>query len=212
MLALALGLAAPAGAQGSGSFEGAVTYQLTGNTGKPVTMVYQSKGTKIRMDISGGEGMDAAQPALIYDQTSRMVTAIVASAKMYVITSTDSLAAPTNVKPAIKATGAHETVAGVACDDYIVTASEHQETVCAAHGMGNFFLPRQGAGMGFEAATLANGFFPLKVTSMGAEQPKVVMMATKVERRAVDPSLFTVPSDYKQLDAKAVGITPAPPQ
>src|SRR5271170_4886431 len=84
LLAAACGLAASAGAQSS--FEGAVTYQLTGATGTPITMVYQTKGTKIRMDMSGGEGMDAAQPALIYDQTSRMLTAMVVTARMYVVT------------------------------------------------------------------------------------------------------------------------------
>jgi hypothetical protein len=208
-LAAALGLAAPALAQGA--FEGAVTYQLSGSAGKTITMVYQAKGTKIRMDMSGGEGMDAAQPAIIYDQTSRMVTAIVAAARMYVVTSMDSIAKSVDAsKPTVKATGAHETIAGVACDDYLLTTSEHQQTVCAAHGMGNFYLPRQGAGMGFEGVTLASGFFPLKVTSTRAGQPSVDMVATKIERRAVDPSLFVVPADYKQLDPKAVGITPNP--
>ncbi|HWZ58259.1 MAG TPA: DUF4412 domain-containing protein [Gemmatimonadaceae bacterium] len=207
LLVALLAVAGPAGAQGS--FEGAVTYQLTGSTGKPITMVYQTKGTKVRMDIGGGDGMDASQPALIYDQTSRMVMAMVVSAHMYVATSLDSLAKSSEqTKPTVKATGTHETIAGIACDNYLVTNGDHQGTVCAAHGMGNFFLPRQGAGMGFETVTLANGFFPLKVSSVHAGQSSVDMVATRVERRAVDPSVFVVPADYKQLDAKAVGITP----
>jgi hypothetical protein len=198
-LAAALGLAAPAFAQGS--FEGAVTYQMVGKT----TMVYHVKGTKIRMDFSGGEGMEA-QPAVIYDWTSRMLTAIVVAARMYVVTSMDSIATSSLdvSKPTLKATGAHGMVAGVPCDEYLVSTKDHQETVCAAHGMGNFHLPKQGAGMGFETLTLPNGFFPLKVTSIKAGQPTDEMVATKVERSTVDPSLFTVPADYKQLDAKAV--------
>jgi hypothetical protein len=209
LLGAALALAVPAGAQGS--FEGAVTYQLTGTTGAPITMVYQTKGAKIRMDVSGGEGMDAAQPALIYDQTTRLLTAMVTQARMYVATSMDSIAKPSS-PPTIKALGTHEIVAATPCENYLVSADDHEETVCAAHGMGNFFLPRQGSGMGFETAKLPNGFFPLKVTSMVAGKPKVEMVATAVARRVVDPSVFVVPADYKQLDPKAVGITGPQPQ
>jgi uncharacterized protein DUF4412 len=209
LLGAAVALAVPAGAQGS--FEGAVTYQLTGTTGRPITMVYQTKGAKIRLDVSGGEGMEAAQPSLIYDQTTHMSTAMVTQARMYVTMSMDSLAKPSGaVKPTVKAMGTSETVAGVACEDYLVSTEDHQEQVCAAHGMGNFFLPH-GQGMGFETVTQPNGFFPLKVSSLVAGKPKVEMVATTVARRVVDPSVFVVPADYKQLDPKAAGITGAQP-
>jgi Domain of unknown function (DUF4412) len=198
---------------GQGAFEGAVTYQLTDTAGKTITMVYQAKGSKIRMDMSGGEGMDAASPALIYDESNRMVTAMIVQAHVYVATSMDSLNKPTGGKPVVKPTGAHETVAGVPCEDYLVTKDTRRETICAAHGMGNFLLPGAGAGMGFETLMLPNGFFPLKVSAAVTGRPRVEMVATAVERKTVDPSIFAVPPDYKRLDAKSTGFmetTPPP--
>src|SRR5271156_97285 len=90
---------------GQGSFEGAVTYQLTDTAGKTITMLYQAKGSRIRMDMSGGEGVDAASPALSYDEASRQVTAMIVQARVYVATSMDSLAKPEGGKPVMKATG-----------------------------------------------------------------------------------------------------------
>ena len=196
---------------GQGSFEGTVTYRLTDTAGKSITMLYQAKGTKIRMDMSGGAGMDAASPALIYDQSSHEVTAMIVQAHVYVATSMDSLPKPTGGKPEVKPTGAHETVAGVPCEVYSVTKDSRRETICAAHGMGNFLLPGAGAGMGFETLMLPNGFFPLKVSAAVAGQPRVEMVATAVQHQTVDPSIFVVPADYKRLDAKSTGFMESPP-
>ena len=199
-----------AGAQGS--FEGAVTYQLPSTTGAPVKLVYQKKGTKIRMDVSGGS-MSDAQSAVIFDRTTRLVTAMVTEAHMYVVEPLDSVQKGQGGAPAIKSLGTHETIAGTPCENYLVSTEDHQETVCAAHGMGDYFLPQQGAKLGFGSVTLPNGFFPLKVSSVESGKPTVVMIATAVERRVVDPSIFVVPADYKQIDAKALtGATPAAPQ
>lgn len=186
---------------GQGSFEGIVTYQLTDTAGKVDTLIYQAKGSQIRLDMSG-QGMDAAKPSVIYDEHSRTVTAMIVQARLYVATSIDSVGKPTGGKPAVKATGTRETVAGVPCDDYQVTRDSRNETICAAHGMGNFLLPAAGAGMGFESMTLPNGFFPLKVSEIEAGKPRVVMVAMTVARKTVDPSIFVVPADYKRLDAK----------
>src|ERR1700677_795184 len=100
---------------GQGSFEGTVTYRLTDTAGKTITMVYQAKGTKIRMDMSGGAGMDAVSPALISDQSTREVTAMIVQAHISVASSMDSLPKPTVGKPDVKPTGTHETIAGVPC-------------------------------------------------------------------------------------------------
>lgn len=203
--ALVAGQVAPGG---QGSFEGTVTYQLTDTAGKSITMVYQAKGSKIRLDMSGGQGMDAASPALIYDETNRVVTAMIVQARLYVATSIDSLGKPSGGKPVVKATGTRETIAGVACEDYQVTKDSRHELICAAHGMGNFLLPGAGAGMGFESMMLPNGFFPLKVSQVEAGQPRIQMVATAVQRKTVDPSIFVVPADYKRLDAKGMGFIP----
>jgi hypothetical protein len=196
------------GGAAQGSFEGAVTYQLTDTAGKTITMVYQAKGSKIRLDMSGGQGMDAASPVVIYDANNRMVTAMIVQARLYVATPIDSLGKASGEKPVIKPLGTRETVAGIPCEDYQVTKDSRRETVCAAHGMGNFLLPGAGAGVGFDSMMLPNGFFPLKVSQVEAGQARALMVATAVDRKAVDPSIFVVPADYKRLDAKGMGFIP----
>ena len=196
------------GGTAQGSFEGAVTYRLTDTAGKAITMVYQAKGSRIRLDMSGGQGMDAASPVVIYDANNRMVTAMIVQARLYVATPIDSLGKVGGDKPVIKALGTRETVAGIACEDYQVTKDSRHEMICAAHGMGNFLMPGAGAGMGFDSMMLPSGFFPLKVSQVEAGQARALMVATAVDRKAVDPSIFVVPADYKRLDAKGMGLIP----
>jgi hypothetical protein len=99
-----------------------------------------------------------------------------------------------------------EVIAGVPCDDYVGTDAkgEKQSTSCLAHGMGNFLqfdmnnpMMRQMASRvsGLSGA-MSGGGFPLKFAKGNGE---TTMLATKVEKKSLDASLFTVPADYHQM-------------
>jgi len=56
-----------------------------------------------------------------------------------------------------------------------------------------------------------DGFFPLKMGEIENGKPRVQMVATSVERKTLDPSLFVVPPDYKQINMGDMGKMRQPP-
>jgi hypothetical protein len=44
-----------------------------------------------------------------------------------------------------------------------------------------------------------DGFFPLRISELKGGQPKLKMLATKIEPKSVDASVFQVPSDYTEM-------------
>jgi hypothetical protein len=50
-----------------------------------------------------------------------------------------------------------------------------------------------------------DGFLPLKVTQNAEGKNQVVMEATKVEQRSLEPSLFVPPPDYKEMKMPGFG-------
>ena len=52
---------------------------------------------------------------------------------------------------------------------------------------------------------LQGGAFPLKMTAMEDGKVHMSMEATRIERKSLDDSLFTIPPDYKELNMKNLG-------
>jgi hypothetical protein len=75
-------------------------------------------------------------------------------------------------------TGAHETIAGVECDDYSFRSDTIAIDVCNAPGMKSF---------------------PLVIRTSVGGAPGFEAKATTVVRTALSPSLFTIPSGYESL-------------
>ena len=108
-------------------------------------------------------------------------------------------------KGKVTKTGKTETIAGHKCEHYLV--GERQDSdICAAKGLG-IMLGGQGGGMfagmpGYEAygEFAKKGLLPLKVTSLRSGTTEVVMQATRVEKKRLDASLFTVPAGYAEMD------------
>jgi hypothetical protein len=209
-LALAAVVATPVVAGAQGFFEGIVTYQVSGRTGRTTTFDYYVKGNKA-MFQSRDSGMTLFG-SMIIDQDTKTRTMVVPSRKMYMTSPiTDKMSArmDSSMHNAKLVKTGSETVAGVPCDDYTTVGGTANDsgTVCIAHGMGNFALMGMGSGgmmaemakhvQGFSDAS-SGGFFPLKWTSQ-----RDSMVATKVEKKSLDPSLFQPPAGYTQMQLPA---------
>jgi uncharacterized protein DUF4412 len=213
---LAICMAAPV-LVAQGSFEGVVTYQSmtgSGSTDKPQIMTYSEKGDKVRMDMPDRSGTGGSMTGL-YDMSTGTMTMVMPQMKGYMTMNLGNTGARIQQKmdstmKAQKVTKVGtETVAGVPCDDYQATDTQtgKQSFVCVAHGMGNWFMMggnRGALGGGMSGGPFADmfkdGFFPLKMGEIDGGKPKVQMVATSVERKTLDPSMFTVPADYKQIN------------
>jgi hypothetical protein len=204
-----------------GSFEGTVTYQMIFSNKAPMSLVYMFKGSKMRVDMG-------PQAVVVYDGTSGNFVTMMPQQKMYMEMNAkdvmaaakgDSTRSPADFK--IAKTGTSETVAGTACDDYVVSDTKHPERetdMCVAHGMGSWmsgngisglFGGRGGSALpsGYDALMKKFGgdFFPLKVDSKKDGQDEMQMAATQIERKSLDAALFATPPDYKKLDMGGMG-------
>lgn len=202
---------AAATAHAQGFFEGIVTYQITGRSGHPMTIDYYVKGNKAM--IQTHDSVNAMFGAMIIDQDAKTRTMVVPSRKMYMTMpmNDDKMSARMDSSmhdAKIKKVGS-ETVAGIPCDDYTTTGGTANDsgTVCIAHGMGNFAMMGMGSAsfmsqlekhvQGFSSAS-SGGFFPLKFTSQ-----RDTMVATRVDKKTLDPSLFQPPAGYTQMQMPA---------
>jgi uncharacterized protein DUF4412 len=221
--------AAPILAQPAG-FEGTVAYRLTGS-GRGAEMTQMYKGMKSRTEIGAG----GQSSAMIMDLTTGVMTVLMPQQKAYMVMDMrkagqaaaglpfikDKMArggAPPSM-PKVSATGRTEVVAGHTCE-YYVMGEKGEAEVCSAKGLGMFMFgqsPMGGAAAGSMALLGAmsgspdylklfkDGFFPLKMVHGEGGKKEVVMEATRVEKKALDPSLFVPPPDYKEMKMPGFG-------
>ncbi len=130
--------------------------------------------------------------------------------------------------PKLTPTGKQEIIAGYTCEHWLMGDNEELD-ICVAKGLGYFGMGGQGRG-GFdswknlafgpkmlaEAAAhpewvkfLEGGAFPLKLTARADGRVKMTMEATRVESKALDDSLFSIPSDYKELSIPTMPNLPS---
>jgi hypothetical protein len=200
---LSLVVASTAGAQGS--FEGVVTYQM-GKNGD--TWEYSAKGNKVRIDMLSAKtpgGMSA-----IMDLGALTTTVIMSQQHMYMTMPISQTAnVPDSVHGSVTKTGS-EVIAGVPCDDYAATDAKgvKQGSTCLARGMGSFALlggnnalmKQYSARISGFSSAMSGGGFPLKFVK---ENGETTMLATKVEKKSLDASLFSVPAGYTQMQMPA---------
>ncbi len=216
--ALAAGfvLVSPA-AMAAQSFEGTVTYTMNPTSGKPGQLVYHVKGTRVRADVTGATGGPPGGMYMLMDATAGTMMSVMPAQKVYM--TMDLKAMARQMKPdggrekrgKITKTGKSETIAGHKCDHYLVGEKQDSD-ICAAKGLGMFMggsaMGSGGKGMfgglpaGFEEYEefAKDGFLPLKISAIRNGKEEVVMEATSVEKKRLDPSLFAVPAGYQQMD------------
>lgn len=220
----------PAAAQ----FEGTITY-VVGARQTPMTQTI--KGNMVRTEMQGDRG---GRGAMIMDASAQTMTMVMDEQKMYM--TMDLKNRPNDEDraerkmPKITDMGKTETIAGKSCNVYRMATEEGKPDnieVCAAKGMGFFMgggrgpMGRgRGQGEGPDAtALMANpefakmykdGFFPLRLSRIRDGNVTNQMLATKIEPKSVDASLFQVPAGYQEMKMPAgmgPGMGPGgPPQ
>jgi hypothetical protein len=175
-------------------FEGVITYRIPQGDDESATMRYYVKGSKVRIDMSG-----TGSASVIYDLETGSVIALNHDLKAYMALD------PTGVNPARlgggmgpiagmlsgmtstgsgqapQRTGTHENIAGVECDDYAFHSDTISVDVCNAPGMKSF---------------------PLVIRTSVGGTPGFEAKATSVQRTALSPSLFAIPSGYQSLTGR----------
>jgi hypothetical protein len=210
----------------SGPFEGSITAKLSGGS-QATEIRYAIKGTKARSEAllsAGGTQMGV----MLLDLSSSKQTLLIPQTKTYMTVDLNQ-AAESMAKSAgkeitdknfkVSSTGKTETVAGIACEHWLIGDKQNTD-VCLARGMGYFGFGGQ-SGAAFDllknlpmgdkmkaqldanpqfAKFVEGGAFPLKIAQIENGQSKTILEVTRVERKSLDDSLFTVPADYKKME------------
>ncbi len=121
--------------------------------------------------------------------------------------------------PKLTSTGKQETIAGYSCEHWLMGEKQDMD-ICVAKGLGYFGMGGQARGgfgslknLSFDPKLLATaaahpewvkflegGAFPLKLTMLENGKVKMKMEATRIERKTLDDSLFSIPPGYKELN------------
>jgi hypothetical protein len=191
-------IAAPAVAHGQGTkqFQGVVTFQ----TDEGQTFQYAVRQGLVRIDMNG----QSRHGAMIMDPASHKMYMLMPEQKTYMEMKLSGLDevdhSPTNAAPT--KTGKSEVVAGHKCEYWTVKEEKGQVDVCLAKDMGGFMVFDNSA-IGEASAwqqAIGKDSFPLKVVIHKDEGDEVALVATKVDPKPLDASLFTPPSSYKRME------------
>ncbi|MGE0882911.1 MAG: DUF4412 domain-containing protein [Blastocatellales bacterium] len=222
---------ATSSAPAAGNFEGTVVAKMAAGD-QPIEVRYAIKGARTRVETQLSQGGNALG-AVIMDMSSGSQIMLMPQTKTYMemnwndngkfkdMVEKMAKEGGQNAAGSFKATstGKTETIAGYACEHWIV--GDKQDTdVCLAKGLGYFGGGGQSGGIFDKLKNLAmgdkekaildanpefakfveGGAFPLKISQIENGQTKTIMEVTSVERKPLDDSLFAVPPDYKKME------------
>ncbi len=196
LLALTL-IATPATstAQSPSKFEGVVTFQTEGGR----SFQYSIRNGVVRVDMNA----ENQQTAMIIHPESRMMYMLLPQQRSYMemkLPDAQELSGPgQDVKP-VK-TGKSEVVAGHKCDYWTVKEEESQVDVCVARDMGGFqAFSNQSIGSASQwQKAIGSDAFPLKVIMHKDGKDEIGLVATKVEAKQLDASLFAPPASFTKM-------------
>lgn len=212
----------------SGAFEGAITANLYA-AGQPSVLKYAIKGQRARVETNLAQG-GTTTAIVLMDLSAGTQTMLIPQQKTYMTLDLNDEKfkgmaerigkSAANQPMKITSTGKTETVAGQACEHWVMDNGQQQTDMCFAKGLGFFGNSGQLNSMlsqlknlpfGNQAKTMldanpefarfaAEGAFPLKIAQIENGQTKPIMEVTSVERRPLDDALFSVPADYKKMN------------
>jgi hypothetical protein len=221
-----------------GEFEGSIAMKVQAQEQRDMQMTYFLKGKQTRIETTIPD-VPEGSAVMLWDTEGGKITTLMPSRKMYVIMDLKQAAEDfKGVKkahgeddtefPKLTNTGKKETIAGHDCEHWLM--GEKQEVdICVAKGLGYFGMGGQSAGglgswknfvfspkMLAQAAAhpewvkfLENGAFPLKLTATADGKVMMTMEATKIEKKALDDSIFSIPPDYKEMRVPGMPGIPA---
>jgi hypothetical protein len=176
-------------AAAQGTFEGSITYTVTGLGKEGMTIRYSRKGSMLRQDMSV-PGAPAGMATIHNSATSEAITLIPQQKKYLVMNyktmgeGAKKMAASMSgggggSRPAmdfsamnVTPTGQHETIVGIRCDHYLFSKAgaqdDHKVDICGASGMGFFSMTGDVASSA--ASTMA---------LMRSQNPQLAQLASK---------------------------------
>ncbi len=217
---------------GATELEGEVTLTMQGKgQSAPTTMVLGIKKPKLRVDAKngmptagGGMGLGSGGVVILVDPPQKKAWALQPAEKRAVLFDFETMKnapsvpgmpglpgakpAKPGTPPKIEKLGKKDTVAGYACETWLITQEDGRKAdVCVAEGLTWVDLsdisptsPELVA-----AAALGANRFPLRVI---ASDPQGVVEArieaTKIEKKKLDDASFVVPPDYQVTDLAAM--------
>lgn len=211
-----------------GTFEGEITMSVSGasaGTSAPKQMVFGIKSPKVRLDTTGGPAGPAGGEgaAFIIDPPAKKGYMLIAAQKKAMVIDFDkakqgaaglpggkggAVPAPPSEPPKIEKTGKTDVVAGYECEEWKITSKTSRVDMCVAEGIR--WLDLGDLGMSSPEVSLAAAAtnadrFPLRVIGYDAKGAQTSRMeATKIEKKTLDASRFTVPADYQIIDMAAL--------
>ena len=196
-------------------------------------MTYFLKGKQTRIETTIPD-VPEGSAVMLWDTEGGKITTLMPSRKMYVTmdlkqASEDIKGArkahggDDTEFPKLTNTGEKETIAGHDCEHWLM-GDKQEVDICVAKGLGYFGMGGQSAGglgswknfifspkMLSQAAAhpewvkfLEGGAFPLKLTATADGKVMMTMEATKIEKKALDNSLFSIPPDYKEMSMPGI--------
>ncbi len=217
-LALFTAVLVPPPATAQDGFAGVVTYDLRAN-GQSITMRYLARDGKVRQEMEM-PGMPGTMFMLIGVTPGKMQV-VMPSMGMYMETDMtelpgDGAPTPSGKVPVLKKLGS-ETIAGQACDNYLMGEEDEVMEVCVAKGLGWFMNgsmpsgPMPGAGpstpdLSAYRSAFKDGMFPLRVTQVKGGKREVILEATAIDRKTVpEASLFVLPTGLQKMNMPGMG-------
>jgi uncharacterized protein DUF4412 len=183
-------------------FEGGLVMRTTTAQGTK-DLLFVTKGGKLRVDTPEPEGRTAHT---IFDPAASKLTIIMDSQELAMQMPIPHAADATVTKPpTITRTGKHETIAGYDCEDWeIVSAGGNHESTCVAQGLPFFdfsALAGPAGGHSWAEELRDKNAFPLRAVDLDPSGKEISRMeVTRIDKRPVDDTAFTVPPRFHVMD------------
>jgi hypothetical protein len=201
-IAVALAALAPSFA-GAQTFEGIVTMKVHGGDSarEPREMQYSLRQGAARIDMAV---RNDARAVMIFDRDAKTTTMLMPAQKKYLVVPISpgigEHRSGDHPRPEIVRTGRKETIAGYECEHWLIKEPEHEVDACVASGLGSFMMSVRGREESWTGSLRDQQGFPLKVARVGGP---TIMEVTKIEKKALDASLFVPPADYQKIEMPA---------
>jgi len=200
---IALVLAASPSLVRAQTFEGVIEFTVTGERGT-MPMTYMMKGDNVRVEMEGRPGMKAD---FLIDTKENKSYMLMEQMKMYMELPAPPPPDSSAPKPEITKTGKTQKILGYDCEEFLIKDGDRNSEVWITKDLGPFQLFKMGGRQGqnnveaWQKMVGSEGGFPLLATTKEGDTEISKMVATNVEKKSLDDSLFKIPEGYKQFDS-----------
>ena len=184
------------------SFEGVLLVNATTERGV-MPMTYMLKGDNARMEFEGRPGMTAVMLMNGKENKSYM---LMTQMKAYMELPSGEKQGD-SAKPQLKKTGKTQKLLGYNCEQFIVKSADQESEIWVTKELGKFVMFRMG-GMRQEQSSrdswqesfAGSNWFPLLASTKKGEKELGKFEVTKIEKKQLEASLFTIPEGYQKFD------------